>query len=40
MDRFTVMRLPINERTFLVEKFIDQREKENEEVRKQSKKKR
>jgi hypothetical protein len=34
------MRLPINERTFLVEKFIDQREKENEEVRKQSKKKR
>lgn len=40
MDRFTVMRLPINERTFLMNKFIEQREKENEEIRKQSKKKR
>jgi len=34
------MRLPINERTFLMNKFIEQREKENEEIRKQSKKKR
>jgi len=34
------MRLPINERVFLINRFIDQREKENEEVKKQSKKKR
>lgn len=39
MDRFTVMRLPINEREFLVERFIEQRNKENEEIKKQSKKK-
>jgi hypothetical protein len=40
MDRFVTMRLPINERVFLINRFIDQREKENEEVKKQSKKKR
>jgi len=38
MDRFTVMRLPLNERNFLISRFIEQRENENEEVRKQSKK--
>lgn len=38
MDRFAVMRLPLNERNFLVNRFIDQREKENEEIRNQSKK--
>jgi len=38
MDRFTVMRLPLNERSFLIERFIDQRDKENEQIQKQSKK--
>ncbi len=39
MDRFSVMSMPINERSFMIERFIDQRNKENEEVRKQNKKK-
>ncbi len=33
------MSMPINERSFMIERFIDQRNKENEEVRKQNKKK-
>jgi hypothetical protein len=39
MDRFSVMSMPINERSFMIERFIEQRNKENEEVRKQNKKK-
>jgi len=33
------MSMPINERSFMIERFIEQRNKENEEVRKQNKKK-
>jgi hypothetical protein len=39
MDRFSVMSMPINERSFMIERLIDQRNKENEESKKQSKKK-
>jgi hypothetical protein len=38
MDRFTTMRLPIYERTWLVERMIEQRQKENDEVNKSKKK--
>ena len=34
------MRMPINERAFMIERFIEQRNKENEEIRNQSKKSR
>jgi len=33
------MSMPINERSFMIERFIEQRNKENEEAKKQSKKK-
>lgn len=32
MDRFTTMRLPINERKWMIERFIQQKNKENEQM--------
>lgn len=39
MDRETTLRMPIYERTWMVERMIDQREKENAEVNKARNKK-
>ena len=39
MDRGTTLRMPIYERTWMVERMIDQREKENAEVNKARNKK-
>jgi hypothetical protein len=38
MDRNTVLRMPVFERTWMVERMVDQREKENAEVQKSRKK--
>jgi hypothetical protein len=39
MDRATTLRMPIYERTWMVERMIEQREKENAEVNKARSKK-
>jgi hypothetical protein len=38
MDRFTVMRLEIPERRYLIDKFVDQKKKEKEEHDKEARK--
>ena len=38
MDRNTILRMPIYERTWMVERMIDQREKENAAVEQAKKK--
>lgn len=38
MDRNTILRMPIYERNWMVERMIEQREKENEAIEKAKKK--
>jgi hypothetical protein len=39
MDRNTILRMPINERVWMVERMIEQREKENDAIEKAKRKK-